>query len=120
MTPPKHGIENDTNTSQPQKPLTLRLDMEKYLGQIDDWGYSEFQGQEFVAALWELLRTFAEIGFQMHPVQQAKNTCGKLSKKSANAALSRPNALYSKGRKSKQIGKDFGASAASETERIQP
>lgn len=74
--------------------LALTLDMEKYLGQLEDWDISEEQKEQFIAALWSLLVSIAEIGFEIHPVQQAQKPCGKLKNNLPNAALTAPDGLY--------------------------
>ena len=63
----KSPSKNETKN----KPLTLHLDMEKYLGQLESWDIPEHQQREFISTLWNLLLTFAEIGFDISPVQQA-------------------------------------------------
>ena len=107
--PTAHEREPTQNktTSKPQsptKPLALTLDVEAYLSQLEDWEMSEEEKLEFIACFWELLLSFAQIGFDIHPAQEAQRTGCKKPKKppensqksAKNAALSSPDMLYSK------------------------
>lgn len=49
---------------------TLTLDIETYLGQMEDWDITEAEKEDLLIALWGLLISFAEIGFDIHPVQR--------------------------------------------------
>ena len=57
---------------EPTHSPVLTLDLEKYLGGLKDWDISEDQKTEFIYTLWNILRNFAEIGFEIHPAQQAQ------------------------------------------------
>ena len=57
---------------EPTHHKALTLDLEKYLAPLKDWDISEDQKTEFIHTLWNLLRNFAEIGFEIHPVQLAE------------------------------------------------
>ena len=69
-----------TNTKD-KTSLTLSIDWEKYLGQIDDWNIPDDQKTEFIAALWGLLLNFAELGYEIHPVQDAMKAGQKTTRK---------------------------------------
>jgi len=56
------------------KPLTLKLDTEAYLSQLDDWDITEDEKSQLLDALWGVLVSFAEIGFEIHPVQRVLST----------------------------------------------
>ncbi|MEM9840250.1 MAG: hypothetical protein AAF830_13985 [Pseudomonadota bacterium] len=49
---------------------TLTLDLKKYLGQLEDWDISQAEKEEWLRTLWTTLVSFAEIGFDIHPVQR--------------------------------------------------
>ena len=51
--------------------------------------------------------SIAEIGFEIHSVQQAQKACGKLEKNSPKAALTAPNGLYL----NEHFGRNFDAPA---------
>lgn len=68
-------------TNDPPKALALKLDVEKYLGQLKDWDVSEKQKSEFIAALWRLLLSFAELGFEIHPAQYVQKDISNSARK---------------------------------------
>jgi hypothetical protein len=83
-----------SSSETPPSRLALTLDMEKYLGQLGDWDITEEQKEQFITALWGLLVSFAEIGFEIHPVQQAQNACGQVGNNPPKPALTAPDGLY--------------------------
>lgn len=48
----------------------LTLDLEAYLGQLDDWDITQAEKEEWLLALWTILVGFAEMGLGIHPVQR--------------------------------------------------
>ena len=67
----------------PPRGNVLTLDLEKYLGQLDDWDITEEQKIEFIQTMWALLVSIAEVGFEIHPVQCARKTQPTNPQKSA-------------------------------------
>jgi len=58
-----------------QQPLShLDIDLEHYQGYLDDPSLTPDQKAEIIGALWTIISAFVELGFGVHPVQQA---CGK-------------------------------------------
>lgn len=58
---------------------------EKYQYMLDGSGMNDAQKQDVLEALWSMVVAFVDLGFGVHPVQQA---CGQLEKEldqSANA-----------------------------------
>ncbi len=53
----------------------VQIDVEKYQAYLDDPSLSDAQKEEIIHALWTIIVTFVELGFGVHPVQQA---CGQL------------------------------------------
>ncbi len=61
-----------------QRPLVLSIDYEKYEHYLEDSNLTEAQKQEFLQALWNIIVNFVDLGFGVHPVQQAiAASCGK-------------------------------------------
>ncbi len=52
----------------------LEIDLEHYQGYLDDPALTPEQKEEIMGALWTIISAFVELGFDVHPVQQA---CGK-------------------------------------------
>jgi hypothetical protein len=82
--PPPTKTEKEPNSTaiEPSpEPLALTLDLELYLGQLDDWDISEAQKIEFISTFWNLLVSFAELGFGIHPAQLAQDAGRKKPQK---------------------------------------
>jgi uncharacterized protein YeaC (DUF1315 family) len=52
----------------------ITVDVAKYEQYLDGSDLSDEQKEEFLQAIWMLVSTFAELGFGVHPLQEA---CGK-------------------------------------------
>ena len=52
----------------------LEIDFDNYQSYLDDPALTPEQKQDIVCALWTIISAFVELGFGVHPVQQA---CGK-------------------------------------------
>jgi len=55
-------------------PPSLSIDWDAYLPFFEDEDISEADKQELIEALWSIVVSFVDLGFGVHPVQQA---CGK-------------------------------------------
>lgn len=53
---------------------SLEVDVERYQAFLDDSSLTHDQKVETLRAFWLVISTFVELGFGVHPVQQA---CGK-------------------------------------------
>ena len=52
----------------------LEIDLDHYQSYLDDPSLSADQREEIIGALWMIISAFVELGFGVHPAQQA---CGK-------------------------------------------
>lgn len=101
----------------------VSLDLNKYMGQLDDWDLSDSQKTEFITTFWELLLSFAQIGFQIHPAQQAQRLGRKhVTLAPAKAlqfdeipALPNTDLIYSEQIKTPDIVETFTASATGQS-----
>lgn len=120
----KQHAKSQAHEREPPPPsrLALTLDLERYLGQLDDWHISDDQKTEFIASLWGLLLNFAELGYEIHPAQTAQKTGRKRRKKPPektlkpleNISFSADDVLYSKPYNQTQIIEKSEAVLASE------
>ncbi len=55
----------------------LELDIEKYQAYLDGSDLTPAQKEDFLRALWSIVVGFVDLGFGVHPVQQA---CGQVEK----------------------------------------
>lgn len=65
---------HEREPTEPPKPLAVTYDIKAYLAQLEDWDATDDQKIEFIRTMWELLFSFAQIGFEIHPAQAAQKT----------------------------------------------
>ena len=105
--PQAHEREPTSSSAKPTKSterLALTLDLETYLGQLEDWNIPDTQKAEFIKTFWELLLSIAQIGFEIHPAQLAQQQGRKKAlktnknkgKPAEKAGFPSPDLLYSK------------------------
>ena len=66
--------ETDTQTGGPYQAPTLTVDWEAYAAMLDESDWTEDQKRELVETLWSIVVAFVDLGFGVHPAQQA---CGE-------------------------------------------
>lgn len=57
---------------------SVEIDTAKYQQYLDDPSLSEEQKEEIIMALWSIITSFVDLGFGVHPAQEA---CGKAAEK---------------------------------------
>ena len=63
-------IETFSTAARP----TLSIDIDRYQEYLDGSGLTLEQREEFLRAIWSIVVTFVELGYGVHPLQEA---CGK-------------------------------------------
>ncbi len=57
-------------------PPTLTIDCERYDQYLDDSDLTDAEKRQFLETLWSIIVSFVDLGFGVHPVQQAcANSC---------------------------------------------
>ena len=56
---------------------TLTIDVAYYQNLLDDTDLTDEQKKEVIETLWSIVCEFVMIGFNVHPVQQAQQSCAK-------------------------------------------
>ena len=74
----------------------LEIDVERYQAYLDDPSLSSEQRDEILIALWSIISAFVELGFGVHPVQQA---CGKIGTELEQSTNSESSEVRSNHRK---------------------
>lgn len=66
---PEQTCKKTTATidSRPQ----VSVDLQRYAHFLEDADLTEKQRREFLKALWSIICSFVELGFHVHPIQQA-------------------------------------------------
>ena len=57
--------------------LKIEVDFDRYAHFLDDSDLSEDQKRELLQTVWNVVCGFVALGFEVHPFQQAKNSCGE-------------------------------------------
>lgn len=68
----------------------LKVDVERYQSYLDDMDMTQSQKEEFLQAMWLMMVSFVELGFEVHPVQEV---CGKLDQNGTERAIGASDAL---------------------------
>ena len=87
--------ETPLNTSADRPIITLDYDL--YAHYLEDSDLSEAEKREFIETMWGFIVDLMSIGYEIHPVQQAQEACGKLSKSPVNPPHSRAEMVQSGG-----------------------
>jgi len=69
------------HTNSDVAPVTrpaLKLDLVRYEKMLNNCDLTEQQRQDFLETLWSVIVGFVDLGFEVHPLQQAApHTCGQ-------------------------------------------
>ena len=69
--PSPGAIDNISNALEAAPRPSLTLDVSLYEEFLKDSDLSESKKQEFFEALWLIIVSFVDLGFEVHPLQQA-------------------------------------------------
>lgn len=83
-----NGNLDNQKTRSASGPPVLDFDASEFAHFLDDTGWSDEQKAEYITLVWNIVCEFVALGFNVHPVQQAKEPCGKLPETLAESALS--------------------------------
>lgn len=64
----------DKNTTEHAKMPSLQVDWEVYAQMLEASDWSDARKREFIETMWSLVMTFVDLGYGIHPIQQA---CGE-------------------------------------------
>lgn len=101
--PPTHTFEREDITPAAET-FAIQFDAAEFVHFLEDADLSSDQKIEYVRMIWDIVLQFVDLGFGLHPIQQA---CGQfesapvLCDKSGNSALDSPHP---------DLGKEFTAS----------
>ena len=72
MTKDQQDLPLNKTTVKPGYPA-LTIDYALYERHLEESGWTEAQKREFLDALWSIMVQFVDLGFGIHPAQQAGN-----------------------------------------------
>jgi len=61
----------DTHPLAPEASAKFNFDPDDFVHFLTDCDWTEEQKREFIEELWKIITQFVDLGFQLHPVQQA-------------------------------------------------
>ncbi len=65
------------NDGQSKTPPTVTLDYGRYEALLEGPGMSEDNKRALIASLWSIVVNLVLLGFEVHPLHHAQNSCGK-------------------------------------------
>ena len=74
------GQARPATANRQHTPPVITVDYEKYAHFLESCDASEEQKREFIEMLWRIIVGFVDLGFGVHPAQQAQKSCGKPEK----------------------------------------
>ncbi|MEM6537374.1 MAG: hypothetical protein AAF668_06550 [Pseudomonadota bacterium] len=93
------GLNNgDLNKACREQSLarpSVGFEYERYAHFLDEADLSQDQKREVLQALWNIVVGFVDLGFGVHPVQQAQKPCGKFKETPPKSALTAPPVIKS-------------------------
>jgi len=69
----------------------LEFDAEEFWHFVESFDLSDEEKREYLETVWSIIADFVDLGFGIHPIQQA---CGKLTENFSKTALTAPDGLY--------------------------
>lgn len=60
----------------------LEIDYELYMKMLEDSEWTDDQKREFIETMWSIIVSFVDLGFGIHPVQQALGDCEQIEDRS--------------------------------------
>ncbi len=53
----------------------LEIDYDLYMKMLEESDWTDEQKREFIETIWSIVVSFVDLGFGIHPVQQAQSEC---------------------------------------------
>ena len=87
--PPAHHKTLTWNVERYQADLSrpvITVDYDRYAHFLEHAELSEEQKHEYLQTIWNIIVEFVSLGFGVHPLQQAQNSCGKFEEIASDPA----------------------------------
>jgi hypothetical protein len=65
---------NPTKRAHAPTKAALTFDPQEYLHFLADCDWTEEQKREFIETLWQIIVSFVDLGFDLHPIQQVMDS----------------------------------------------
>jgi len=70
---------------------TLEFDVDEFWHFVESFDLTDAEKRDYLETIWSIIVSFVDLGFGIHPIQQA---CGKLTDNFAESAQEAPDSLY--------------------------
>ncbi|WP_420722469.1 hypothetical protein [Hwanghaeella sp. LZ110] len=92
MTAHKNKTEFNTKTAKQGPPATgggaMEFDPAEFYHFLGETDWPDDKKAEYITLIWTIVCEFVALGFDVHPVQQARNACGKQPETRTESAFS--------------------------------
>ena len=82
-----NALLTNSGSTWVEQPPSLSIDIDYYQSMLDDADIPEDKKREFVETLWSIVVQFVDLGFGIHPLQQANEANDQSQEKQALARL---------------------------------
>lgn len=80
------GEERKPNAPSTPHTPSIAIDYALYEKYLEGSDLSESQKRDFLDALWSIMVSFVDLGFEIHPLQQAQTPCEQNGEQNGNSA----------------------------------
>tara|TARA_R100000789_G_scaffold17692_1_gene20711 strand:- start:100 stop:465 length:366 start_codon:yes stop_codon:yes gene_type:complete len=78
---PAHKTKNHSKpTVESAGPPAIGFDAAEFFHFVEETGWSDEQKAEYITLVWNIVCEFVAMGWGVHPIQQAQETCGQSDK----------------------------------------
>lgn len=88
----KSGLEGLSVEFDASAKPYLTVDVERYQAYLDGTEMTNAQKEEFLQSMWQIIVSFVELGFDVHPLQEV---CGKEGQNTTQSAVGAFDAVQS-------------------------
>ncbi|MCB1451415.1 MAG: hypothetical protein KDJ67_15120 [Nitratireductor sp.] len=90
MKPPKTLI-HERDPTPDKTNLTIQFDAEEFVHHLREYDLSDDEKIEYLQTIWSIVLQFVDLGFGLHPIQQA---CGQKENSDLVCGIADSDALY--------------------------
>lgn len=87
----------ETSQAKTEAPLAIDFDAAEFMHFLEGTDWTDEEKSEYLALIWNIVCDFVAMGFDVHPVQQAKKTCGQVSEAADIPTPAPEDEVHSKG-----------------------
>lgn len=74
--------DSEKDVPQSRDYPALEIDYDLYMKMLEESEWDDEQKREFIETMWSIIVSFVDLGFGIHPVQQAQSECEQIEDRS--------------------------------------